>query len=137
MKKIYLLFGIVAFSGAWAQQKDLFDIQKHLQKKQVEENLNNEINKLMLPPDNKNVNLYSGSYLSNIQGLSFLLPNGDKVNILPKDNMPCIVPDMNAFQKMPNVKTEKDLQNKLLPPPSRIPGQIPNGALPLRMIVSK
>ena len=36
MKIVFLLFGIVAFSGASAQQKDLFDIQKHLQKKQQE-----------------------------------------------------------------------------------------------------
>jgi len=30
MKKVFLLFGIAAFSSASAQQKDLFDIQKHL-----------------------------------------------------------------------------------------------------------
>lgn len=33
MKKIFLLFGIAAFSAASAQQKDVFDIHKHLQKK--------------------------------------------------------------------------------------------------------
>ncbi len=32
MKKIFLLFGVAAFSSASAQQKNLLDIQKHLDK---------------------------------------------------------------------------------------------------------
>ena len=38
MKKIFLLAGIIASSSAICQQKDLFDADSYIQKKQAEKN---------------------------------------------------------------------------------------------------
>jgi hypothetical protein len=68
----------------------------------------------------------------------FILPNGDKVITLSIDNMPCVVPDMNLFKTMPNpVYNWNSYGNSLIDLRQRQPGQIPNGAMPHRMIVSK
>lgn len=134
MKKVFLLFGIAAFSSASAQQNDLFNIQKHLQKKQTEEKKIDEKIKFVLPLFKKTI-LYN-SYTNNNPTLSYILPNGDKVITLVQDNMPCVVPDMRLFQAMPNTGYDKKFQNNLSLS-SRQPGQIPNGAFPLRMLVSK
>lgn len=135
MKKVFLLFGVAIFSSASAQQKDLFDIQQHLQKKQAEDKKAAEKIKLLLPPLTS-FKFYT-PYTTNKTGLSYTLPNGDKVVILGQDNMPCIVLDMNQFQTMPNVISGIGNPHYDLLPPVRKPGQIPNGALPFRMIVSK
>ena len=135
MSKIFLLFGIAAFSSASAQQQDLFDIQKHIQKKQAEDKKAADKIKLV-PPPLASFEFYI-PYTTNIPGLSYTLPNGDKVVILGQDNMPCIVPDMNQFQTMPNIIWGIKNSHCYLLPPVRKPGQIPNGALPFKMIVSK
>jgi hypothetical protein len=136
MKKVFLLFGIAAFSAASAQQNDLFDIQKHLQKKQAEDQKDDVIK--LRPPFLKTVGPYSNSYMANRPELTYTLPNGDKVITLGQDNMPCIVPDMSLFKAMPNPGYDGNpYGNNLLSMRQRQPGQIPNGAMPLRMIVSK
>ncbi|MBC7873626.1 MAG: hypothetical protein H7Y01_06510 [Ferruginibacter sp.] len=134
MKRIFLLFGIAAFSSASAQQNDLFDIQKHLQNKQARDNKADEIYKLQLPRFQK-FNLYTPT-VSNKPDLTYLLPNGDKVITLSQDNMPCVVPDMKMFQAMPNISYDGDSPYASLPR-TKLPGRIPNAATPFRMIVSK
>lgn len=134
MKKVFLLFGIAAFSTASAQQNDLFDIQKHLQKKQAEEKKIDEKIRLVLPRLKK-VTLYN-SYTKNNPTLSYPFPNGDKVITLGQDNMPCLVPDIRLFQAMPNPGYNKSFLDNLSHS-SRQYGQIPNGALSSKKFFSK
>jgi len=132
MKKIFLFFGIAAFSSASAQQNDLFDIQKHLQKKQTEDKKKAKSNSLVLP-FNKPI-IYTNPSLGNRQQSSYTLPNGDKVVTTSPYNMPCIQPDMRQYQTMPNVAYGNPFNFSPLKPQ---PGQIPNGAGYYQMIVSK
>jgi hypothetical protein len=134
MKKVFLLVGIATFSAASAQQNDLFDIQKHLQKKQAEGKNIGEKMKLLLHPFKK-ANLYN-TYTTNNPTFSHTTPNGDKIITLGQDNMPCVVPDMSLFQAMPNTGYDKNFLNNLWLS-TRQPGQIPNGSSPLKMLVSK
>jgi len=93
MKKVFLVFGIAAFSSASAQQKDVFDIERHLQKittgkKLPGVNLQNQpiFEFKQLPP-----NLLNS------------LPNGDRVTTLPGYNMPCVVPGQSYLYFTPNL----------------------------------
>ena len=94
MRNVFLIFGIAAFSAASAQQKDLFDIQKHLLKKQAQGKRTTEHNIFLTLPEISSVQIH--------QQLFYSLANGDKVFQLPTDNMPCVIPDMSRFQTMPN-----------------------------------
>lgn len=132
MKKVFLFFGIAAFTSVSAQQNDLFDIQKHLLKKQAEEN------KLV---ENKSINLpsikpfiYNPPHLNNNPVDSYTLPNGDKVVISNLDNMPCVQPDMRQFQRMPNLAYQEQFNFSTQ---QLLPGQIPNGSKPYSMITSR
>ena len=132
MKKVFLFFGIAAFTSASAQQNDLFDIQKHLLKKQAEEN------KLI---ENKSINLpsikpfiYNPPPFNNNPVDSYILPNGDKVVISSLYNMPVVQPDMRQFQRMPNLAYEGQFNYY---PQLVLPGQIPNGSKPYSMITSR
>jgi hypothetical protein len=129
MKKVFLLFGIAAFSGASAQQKDLFDIQQHLQKKQAEDKKVAEKKINPFP--------YNNHYSGNIRELSYTLPNGDKIFNPPLGSMPCVKPDMRNFLIMPNLANGKVLPGYNYYPQKVKPGQIPNGSRPYRMIASK
>ncbi len=132
MKRILLLLGLIGGYAVAAQQKDLFDIEKHLQKKSIERTGKNH--RLLLPdnfnnyksvPEKDPVNKsYTGV-------LSHTLPNGDKLYSLPTDNMPCVVPDMNLYNIMPNAGTSTTivLQNR--------PGIIPNPAKPYKIPATK
>ena len=135
MKKIFLVFGIVAFSSAAAQQNNVFNVESYLQKK----------------TDNKNEKIEKNSYLSSegcfggplVQKAipnylpGFLLPNGDRIKDMAPllYNMPCVRPDMRQFRTMPNPGLG------ILPSyfsSGPLPGQIPNGAFPYKKyIVSK
>ena len=123
MKKILLLFGIAAYSSALGQQKDIFNVDRYLNKKLAEAgkkadkrttqpNFNNKVSTFVYKPN-----------------LTYLLSNGDKVIILAQDNMPCIVPDMRQFQQMPNIAAPgsyfKDSYFK-----HSFRGKIPNAAQP-------
>ncbi len=132
MKKVFLLFGIAAFSSASAQQNDVFDIQKHLQKKQAEDKKTIEKKTMILPF--KKSTTYSNLHLGYKPEASYTLPNSDKVVTLSLDNMPCVQPDMRQYQTMPNVVYDKQFN---FSPQRPKPGQIPNGAGYYRMIVSK
>jgi hypothetical protein len=132
MKKVFILFGIAAFSSASAQQNDVFDIQKHIQQKIVKEKEKAE--KTIFKGFDKcwGTSLSKRTRLTNMR--DFILPNGDKVITLPIDNMPCVQPDLHQFQTMPNVAYDKPFN---FSPQRPKPGQIPNGAKQYRMIVSK
>ena len=44
--------------------------------------------------------------------LAGILPNGNKLVLLPQDSMPCVVPDQSAFN-MPVAKGNNDLDKKI------------------------
>ena len=127
MKKVFLLFGIAAFSSASAQQKDLFDIQKHLQKK-LTENKKAPEKKIIPLPYLRGANLVN-SYANRIPETSYRLSNGDLV-ISGPGIMPCIKPDMSLFQTMPNAASGAKVWSFNYYPQRARPGQIPNGAAP-------
>ncbi|HEV7781363.1 MAG TPA: hypothetical protein VGO58_08855 [Chitinophagaceae bacterium] len=126
MKKVFLVFGIAAFSSAAAQQNDIFNIDKHLQKKadKKEEKVENLIGT-------------SGGgavWKVNPPYTPFILPDGDRTQrtVTPfYYNMPCVRPDLRQFRTMPNPGF-----GILRSFPKM--GEIPNGAVPYRTyIVSK
>lgn len=123
MKKTFLVFGIAAFSSASAQQKDLFDINKHLQKITAEKNF---------PAYNSNSNavtvLTGKDFLQLPQQSYYLLPNGDKFRTLSGDNMPCIIPGKRYTHFTPNPALATS--PGLLLHPKDLPGAIPNSGFP-------
>ena len=64
--------------------------------------------------------------------LSYTLHNGSKVYLLPQDNMPCIVPDMNQ-RNMPNI-SNPDEYFRSLALENQVPGKIPNAVTPYKII---
>jgi len=87
MKTIFLLLCLASAVIAAAQQKDVFDIQQHLQKKQ---STPPRIAELKMPFDNgSRQNIYS-------------LPDQTQVIINPAYRMPVVTTDMKQFQVMPN-----------------------------------
>jgi hypothetical protein len=131
MKKVFLLFGIAAFTSASAQQKDVFDIQKHLDKIVKDKKFPGAVTN---PFSKSNFLLHHGA-LPQVQELLHVLSNGDNVYTLSQDNMPCVVPGMSQFN-MPNISNPgeyfESLQFK-----QHLPGTIPNAVKPYRLIVSK
>jgi hypothetical protein len=102
MKKIFLFFGVAAFTSASAQQNDFFDVDKHLQKK------NKKLPVLSIPktwnfsfPEfiQENFSVYPFNGSNNYT----VLPHGNKIYSLSQDHMPCIVPDMKEWGIMPNL----------------------------------
>lgn len=94
MKKIFVIAGVFSFSFASAQENNFFDIDKHLQKKNKK--------KIIIPlkrPQAKIVETKDAMtvFPGNMATLSHILPNGNKVYLLPQSNMPCIVPEMHQF----------------------------------------
>ena len=128
MKKILLFFGIAAFMSASAQQNDLFDIQKHLLKKSADNNNLVKKKNIDLPLINNPL------YINNNPVDSYTLSNGDKVVISRLDNMPCVQPDMQQFQRMPNIAYQEKFNFSTQ---QLLPGQIPNGSKPFSLIVHR
>lgn len=122
MKKVFLLIGVAGFYSASGQQNNLFDEQKHLQKKGKQ-----DMPLLKLSPAFKP--------LSVSPSLSYTLQNGDKMLFLPVDNMPCIIPDMSQFKTMPNAVVT--LLNFSLENVNNKPGDIPNAAPPQQPLVQR
>lgn len=110
MKVLILIFGLVCFSAASAQQKDVFDLPQQQEKKSGLEYKQNENIRF-------NQELVSAP-------ISFSLTNGNKV-IYGIGIMPCIKPDMNLFKTMPNLNFTGTIQ---FSSEIKEPGQIPNGA---------
>ena len=132
MKNIFLLIGIAAFTSAKAQQKDMLDIDKFIQKKQEEKKKASEKE---IPVFSFNNNYDTNHYLFfNIPNQTYTLTNGDKVITLSLDNIPCVVPDMKQFQTMPNAGSEVVINNYYYPFKRNLPGIIPNGSVPFKML---
>jgi hypothetical protein len=122
MKSIFLVIGVVAFTSATGQQKELFDIQDHLLKKNAELKKSNTPNIPLIPYSElfpKTNPLLSGQPYD-----SFQLPNGDLVITMQPGAMPVIKPDMRLFQTMPNPGLGNFTTHS-----------IPNGAIPRRPLI--
>ena len=132
MKKVFLLFGIAAFSAATAQQKDLFDIQKHIENNQSKKNNAAEKQKITLPYF-KNLQP-AFPFAVNQHNLSYRLSNGDVV-VYGNGTMPCIKADINQFQTMPNIAFNNQFSFNFFPA-KILPGQIPNGSFRYNTISS-
>lgn len=131
MKKVFVLFGIAAFSTASAQQKDVFDIMKHLDKMVKDKKFPQAI----IKPPSKNYPFINHLSQRPAPELSHILANGDKVFILSQDNMPCVVPG-STNTNMPNIADP----NRYFDSPlfrKNLPGAIPNAISPYRFIVSE
>jgi len=115
MKRALLLFGLASFTGISAQTQDLFDINKHLEKKG---NLTNR--KVSFTQKLKQTSKIEINRL--VQVLT--LPNGDKVVSSPKYNMPIVTLGNNFIYYMPTLYMPfyKDFLSKL-------PGRMPNGSV--------
>lgn len=113
MKKVFLFFGIAALTGAAAQNKDLLDINKHLEKNGNLTNrkgtLTQNLSNIFKVETNKPVQV-------------FILSNGDKVISSPKYNMPVVKPG-NSFVYNMSTRFIPSYKDSL----SKIPGRIPNG----------
>jgi len=81
--------------------------------------------KYIIPPDSLNKLIAKVTYSSTpFAGAKFshVLRNGDKVYILPQDNMPCIVPNRSMYNyNMPVYKGKTE-------------GRIPNASPPVQII---
>ncbi|MGB3008185.1 MAG: hypothetical protein WBC06_16850 [Chitinophagaceae bacterium] len=128
MKRVLLIVGLFGCYTVSAQQKDIFDIQNHLEKKSKKAHL--EVN---LKVNSKVHNLKTFDFNSHsLPQFQFTLSNGDKVISLPTDNMPCVVPDMKQFKRMPDAGIYYKNRLPGLSPNGRYPGEIPNAAAPFR-----
>jgi hypothetical protein len=133
MKKLLVIAGLAAFSFASAQQKDFFDIQKYLQKKQAEEKLQ-KMKDRFIPSNPKKPIIHLSQDLPQAK-LSQTLPNGNKVYVLPLDNMPCIVSDKDQYaDNMLQAPKKFELFDKLQRNNRQQPGAIPNPAYPWKII---
>jgi len=130
MKRLFLLFGVCVAGSAAAQQKDLFDAEKHLQKKKMPCR-EIQMRPLWTTPELKQNRLVGLSLPK--MNLSHLLADGSRVFILPVDNMPCVSPDMNSFHTMPNA--DKNTRQFIFR--QRSNGQMPNPAAPFILITPK
>jgi molybdopterin converting factor small subunit len=130
MKKVFLLFGISAFSAASAQQNDVFDVNKHVQDFLKKKNGIQKNNTPSLFD-----NFYTNGNTESPAKLSYTLSNGDKVYILPVDNMPCVVPGYSQ-NNMPNISDPNIYYNSPLFK-NNTPGTIPNAVKPYRLISIK
>lgn len=89
MRKIFLILGLAGFTAVCAQQKEVPDNNKYLQKKWVQKSVNNQTPAFA----------YKGSLYQ--LSLKQVLPNGDKVLTSPLYNMPVIKPGNHFVYHMP------------------------------------
>ncbi len=122
MKKVFLLLGIAGFSSLSAQQKDIFDINSYLKKKNAD-TIKLSYKNIPVSGFKKLVQLKPNNTLLNF---NFLLSNGNKVYSSPAYNMPIVIPDMQSFTIMPNLKTVQD--TNYISHNKKEAGKIPNGA---------
>lgn len=115
MKILFLLFGIVASTAVHAQQKELFNIEEHLQKKMA------EAFTLPAPPQPVvPVKIQSVTPVLPVQPFTYTLTNKDVVHY-GNGTMPCVKPDSNQF---PNLANAGDTGKDML-----LNGPMPNGAM--------
>ncbi|MBI5371819.1 MAG: hypothetical protein HZA79_07315 [Sphingobacteriales bacterium] len=126
MKKVFLLFGLAGGYGLAAQQADLTDLGEKIRQRIAKET---EVKFQLDFWKNRALTAPANGYGSpqNFKGKPvFTLPNQDQVWVLPTDRMPCVVPDMTAFQVMPVAGKLSGTGN-----PEQA-GRIPNPALPVQ-----
>jgi hypothetical protein len=117
MKKVFLVFGIAAFSSAAAQQNDVFNIEDYLRKKNADDKAQG--------PGIKNPFSDPGLFKNQMAEQLLSMANNNPY-IVPQDgSMPCIKPDMRQFNTMPNPGLG------VLRSFPKV-GEIPNGAFPYR-----
>ena len=130
MKKVFLLFGVAAFGAASAQQKGVFDVNKHIQDfLKKKHGIQKDSTPSLID------NFYTNRNTESLAKLSYTLPNGDKVYILPMDNMPCVVPGFPQ-NNMPNISNPNIYYHSPLFR-NEIPGTTPNAVKPYRLISIK
>jgi hypothetical protein len=93
MKKMFLFIGINSFYSVNGQQKELFDIDRHLQNKSTK--------KAPLKLYDKPAIEFKSN--RNHFTLNYMLPNGDKVFTSPGYNMPVIIPGNSLVYNMPTL----------------------------------
>ncbi len=124
MKKIFLILAVTFCSAALAQDAtQLFN---------AEEYLNNKRSVFNKPKTKSPIKIKPGishfyAPVSPQAVLSHTLPNGNKVYLLPQDNMPCIMPDMQQLPGIPNAFNGNTNENSIPNPGLRklplVPGQ--------------
>ena len=97
MKYLFLLAAITTFSFVSAQNDEVYYLQK-----QIKTKLHKKITGFP--------NYQSSISVQPQKEVTYILPDGNNVSVLPQDNMPCIKPDMSQFN-MPCVKPEKQTYN--------------------------
>mgnify|MGYP003541660680 CR=1 FL=1 len=134
MKKlsVILIFTGISFAAS-AQQNDFFDIQKYLQKKRKE--TKPAIKPLFVKPSIQNQFVFQADNVNSHGKFSLTLSNGDKVYLLPQDNMPCITPGISQY----NTRNLSGLNkyNSIPVFPDNTPGSIPNAVIPKRIIIAR
>ena len=132
MKKIFLLLGITSCYAAASQQKDVFDINRHIQELQ-RKNIPLQ-GKIKSPvPEIKYFSL-NNIFTAPVGKYSHSLSNGDKVYTLTIDNMPCVVPGITN-NIMPNISyPENYFESPLFK--NNTPGSIPNAVKSYRLIIT-
>lgn len=94
MKYLLLISGVLIAGIAFAQNDDIYYLEKQLKQKNAKKNF--------VLPQYRSPNPQTD--------IAYSLPNGNKITSLKQDNMPCIVPDMSRFN-MPCIKPEKQNYN--------------------------
>jgi hypothetical protein len=115
MKKLIILIFVTGlFTKPFAQQPKIgIDLENKFRNHKLI-NPNDSLNKFITKLRHPSITLTRSRF-------SHVLPNGDKVYLLP-DDMPCIVPDMSRYNyNMPVYK-------------GKIIGAIPNASPPLQII---
>lgn len=107
MKKLVLFLSAVSiFTFIHAQQTITPNIQDLIQKrlKKEQDQKLRELNPFLRKADRYIVTLPNVTPEAQLQQT---LADGSKVYALPQDNMPCVEPDMNKYNNMPNLAIQK------------------------------
>ena len=137
MKKVFLIAVVLSAVCGHAQQHDVFDAEKYLQKKnsqkdtfdvqnyfQQKDNWNKAFDFKKKFEEKSNWKMLP---LQRTNQPAWTLPDGNLVLVLPGDNMPCIVPDMSLYNyNMPVIKPTivYTIPNPVYPP-TNLPGITP------------
>ena len=135
MKKVPLLFIVSCLSFAAAsQQNDFVNIQDLLKKKAKEKK---PVAKplVFIKPSLQNFNLLQPQEMMDGSVYSHTLANGDKVFILPQDNMPYIKSEINRFD-ISNGYKEKEILSPFIFFDKKA-GIIPNASIPPKIFLSR
>jgi len=130
MKKFFLCAALIACSGiVCAQVKTPPSFRNYLHNKKSIHQLNSRVFNLSGKGDiginaltiGNNLNIAELKKFLNhkdrrsalySQTLAGILPNGNKLILLPQDNMPCVVPDLSPFN-MPVAKGNNELDKRI------------------------